>query len=210
MPAAAAGGAPRGCGVGPRALRRGVGCAGWGAAGGGQGTRAGLRWVAHRPLRAARFFLPLERVGTTTPETAARAPSLCALPLPPSHPSSAALLLPATLPAPARPQFEESLISAKMEQAAGEEEGDEEEGDDGEDFLLKDSGNDLDMRCGVSAQPSPAPQSSRHPRRCAGAAPPPCTPHMLAPCGPALDPAPPPPPASLPSPRCPGWSGWST
>ncbi|PSC72105.1 Pre-mRNA-splicing factor SYF1 [Micractinium conductrix] len=44
-------------------------------------------------------------------------------------------------------QFEESLISAKMEQAADEEEPPAlEEEDDGEDFLLKDAGDDLDMR----------------------------------------------------------------
>ena len=54
-------------------------------------------------------------------------------------------------PRPAAPpaclQFEESLISAKMEQAADEEEPPAlEEEDDGEDFLLKDAGDDLDMR----------------------------------------------------------------
>jgi len=44
-------------------------------------------------------------------------------------------------------QFEESLISAKMEQLGDEElPADEEEGGQGEDFLLKDDGNDLDMR----------------------------------------------------------------
>lgn len=43
------------------------------------------------------------------------------------------------------PQFEESLISAKMEQAA-EEEPAEEDGGDGEDFLLTDTGDDLDLR----------------------------------------------------------------
>ncbi|KAL4450099.1 hypothetical protein ABPG77_010768 [Micractinium sp. CCAP 211/92] len=42
-------------------------------------------------------------------------------------------------------QFEESLISAKMEQAA-EEEPAEEDGGDGEDFLLTDTGDDLDLR----------------------------------------------------------------
>ncbi|GFR43608.1 hypothetical protein Agub_g4705 [Astrephomene gubernaculifera] len=45
-------------------------------------------------------------------------------------------------------QFEESLLSASMEQLAGEdeEEGGAEEGDDGTDFLLKDDGNDVDLR----------------------------------------------------------------
>ena len=46
-------------------------------------------------------------------------------------------------------QFEESLISAKMEQAADEEEDGGGVGggnDDGEDFLLTDDGHDLDMR----------------------------------------------------------------
>ncbi|KAI7844217.1 hypothetical protein COHA_002351 [Chlorella ohadii] len=44
-------------------------------------------------------------------------------------------------------QFEESLISAKMEQAADEdEEAPALEDDDGEDFLLKDGGDDLDLR----------------------------------------------------------------
>ncbi len=48
---------------------------------------------------------------------------------------------------PLRPQFEESLISAKMEQAAEEDEPmAEDDRDDGEDFLLKDTGDDLDMR----------------------------------------------------------------
>lgn len=45
------------------------------------------------------------------------------------------------------PQFEESLISAKMEQAADEdEEAPALEDEDGEDFLLKDAGDDLDLR----------------------------------------------------------------
>jgi pre-mRNA-splicing factor SYF1 len=44
-------------------------------------------------------------------------------------------------------QFEESLISAKMEQAADEdEEAPALEDEDGEDFLLKDGGDDLDLR----------------------------------------------------------------
>uniref|UniRef100_A0A061S5R0 Pre-mRNA-splicing factor SYF1 n=1 Tax=Tetraselmis sp. GSL018 TaxID=582737 RepID=A0A061S5R0_9CHLO len=44
-------------------------------------------------------------------------------------------------------QFEESLISAKMENEAEEDEAPEpEEGDDGTDFLLKDDGRDLDLR----------------------------------------------------------------
>lgn len=46
-------------------------------------------------------------------------------------------------------QFEESLISAKMEQLADtDEEGSEQmhADDSGEDFLLKDDGNDLDLR----------------------------------------------------------------
>ena len=47
-------------------------------------------------------------------------------------------------------QFEESVLSAKMEAAAEEEEGDEEEGeeddDEGSDFLFKDVGDDLDLR----------------------------------------------------------------
>jgi hypothetical protein len=48
----------------------------------------------------------------------------------------------------ASPQFEESLISAKMEQAAEQEEAPEGEGGgDGEDFLLRDGGDDLDLRC---------------------------------------------------------------
>lgn len=44
-------------------------------------------------------------------------------------------------------QFEESLISAKMEQM-GDEEPDTngEEGGDGEDFLLTDDGQDIDLR----------------------------------------------------------------
>mgnify|MGYP001807199139 CR=1 FL=1 len=48
-------------------------------------------------------------------------------------------------------QFEESLLSASMEQLAGDDEdeegGKEKEGDDGTDFLLKDDGNDVDLRC---------------------------------------------------------------
>ncbi|GLC45042.1 hypothetical protein PLESTB_001462400 [Pleodorina starrii] len=44
-------------------------------------------------------------------------------------------------------QFEESLLSASMEQLADDEEGGAaEEGDDGADFLLKDDGNDVDLR----------------------------------------------------------------
>jgi hypothetical protein len=55
-------------------------------------------------------------------------------------------------------QFEENLISYKMQQAAEDE--DEEEpqangaGDDGADFLLKDDENDLDLRC-ACIKPSP-------------------------------------------------------
>lgn len=46
-------------------------------------------------------------------------------------------------------QFEESLLAAKMEQLGDEEdEAMEQEGDDGADFLLKDDGNDLDLRWG--------------------------------------------------------------
>ena len=46
------------------------------------------------------------------------------------------------------PQFEESLLSASMEQLAGDDEegGGADGGDDGTDFLLKDDGNDLDLR----------------------------------------------------------------
>ncbi len=43
-------------------------------------------------------------------------------------------------------QFEESLLAAKMEQLGDEEEAMEEDGDDGADFLLKEDGNDLDLR----------------------------------------------------------------
>jgi pre-mRNA-splicing factor SYF1 len=45
-------------------------------------------------------------------------------------------------------QFEESLLSASMEQLAvdDEEGGATDEGDDGSDFLLKDDGNDVDLR----------------------------------------------------------------
>ncbi|KAJ9518397.1 hypothetical protein QJQ45_018420 [Haematococcus lacustris] len=44
-------------------------------------------------------------------------------------------------------QFEESLLTAKMEQAGDAEPPEEpEEGDDGTDFLLKDDGDDLDLR----------------------------------------------------------------
>lgn len=44
-------------------------------------------------------------------------------------------------------QFEESLLAAKMEQLGDEEEeAMEEDGDEGADFLLKDDGNDLDLR----------------------------------------------------------------
>lgn len=68
---------------------------------------------------------------------------------PPCPPSAQPLPAhPHLAPIPNAPgQFEESLISAKMEQLAGEEEPPEEEdGDDGQDFLLKDGGDDLDMR----------------------------------------------------------------
>ena len=67
--------------------------------------------------------------------------------------TSPSLLLAATahiplhLHPPPSHQFEESLISAKMEQAADEdEEAPALEDDDGEDFLLKDGGDDLDLR----------------------------------------------------------------
>ena len=58
---------------------------------------------------------------------------------------------PTRLASPTRPlaraQFEESLISAKMEQAADEDEAPPpDEGDTGEDFLLRDTGDDLDLR----------------------------------------------------------------
>jgi pentatricopeptide repeat protein len=44
-------------------------------------------------------------------------------------------------------QFEESLLAAKMEQLGDkEEEAMEEDGDEGADFLLKDDGDDLDLR----------------------------------------------------------------
>eukprot|EP00238_Polyblepharides_amylifera_P014794 CAMPEP_0196575520 /NCGR_PEP_ID=MMETSP1081-20130531/4982_1 /TAXON_ID=36882 /ORGANISM="Pyramimonas amylifera, Strain CCMP720" /LENGTH=846 /DNA_ID=CAMNT_0041893849 /DNA_START=115 /DNA_END=2652 /DNA_ORIENTATION=+ len=44
-------------------------------------------------------------------------------------------------------QFEESMLSAKMEQLAGEgEDAGEDEEDEGVDFLLKDDGNDVDLR----------------------------------------------------------------
>ena len=44
-------------------------------------------------------------------------------------------------------QFEESLLTAKMEAEGDGEEGKEAEGEgDGEDFLLIDDGNDLDLR----------------------------------------------------------------
>ncbi|KAG2453740.1 hypothetical protein HYH02_001951 [Chlamydomonas schloesseri] len=46
-------------------------------------------------------------------------------------------------------QFEESLLSASMEQLAGDDDDEEakaKDGDDGTDFLLKDDGNDVDLR----------------------------------------------------------------
>ncbi|KAG1676470.1 hypothetical protein FOA52_002290 [Chlamydomonas sp. UWO 241] len=43
-------------------------------------------------------------------------------------------------------QFEESLIAAKMEQMADDEDEPEDEGGDGEGFLLRDDGRDLDLR----------------------------------------------------------------
>jgi pre-mRNA-splicing factor SYF1 len=50
-------------------------------------------------------------------------------------------------------QFEESLISAKMEQLAedDDEEGGAKDGEEegtGEDFLLTDDAKDIDLRCG--------------------------------------------------------------
>lgn len=51
-------------------------------------------------------------------------------------------------------QFEESLISYKMQQAEDEEEDEEPDkatgDDDGTDFLLRDDENDLDLRCASS------------------------------------------------------------
>lgn len=44
-------------------------------------------------------------------------------------------------------QFEESLISAKMEQMGDDEpDANGEQGGDGEDFLLTDDGQDIDLR----------------------------------------------------------------
>lgn len=45
--------------------------------------------------------------------------------------------------------FEESLLAAKMEQGGDEDEEVEGEESDGEDFLLKDDGNDVDLRWGA-------------------------------------------------------------
>jgi pre-mRNA-splicing factor SYF1 len=95
---------------------------------------------------------------------------------------------------PCLPQFEESLISAKMEAAAEEEGG--EEGDDendGQDFLLKDSGDDLDLRW-----------AARWP---AAACNQPCAPDTRHASSGRLQP----PPLMHPAPPAfPGWRGWNT